>query len=84
MDDVFDLHPRGDIQTRERLIEKQDVGVVKKGSRKQDFLPHPFRIGRDRGQHIIVEVEKGQEGLDFFFERPFRKMPQPPTIRRYS
>src|SRR6476661_4291931 len=46
----------GHIETRERLVENQYVGIVKKGGRDKNALPHTFRIRGDR--HMAAGIER--------------------------
>ena len=51
-------------QPRERLVEKQNVRIVKQGCGKKDLLAHPFRIRGDGRIHVPCESEQAQEFAD--------------------
>src|SRR5687767_15346800 len=55
-------HPRGaDVETREWLVEDDDARVVQDSGGDENFLPHAFRIRRQRLVAVVVDSKQLEE-----------------------
>jgi hypothetical protein len=55
---------RADVETGERFVEQQHLGIVKKRGREQHFLAHALRVGGHRRVTVVVESEQTEEAID--------------------
>src|ERR1035438_1299710 len=47
----------GYVESRERLVEENQVGIVQEGGNEQDFLAHALRVAGYGGVTVVVERE---------------------------
>ena len=66
LDEVFDDEDGGDVETGERLVEDENVGIVHESGDKQDALAHPLGIGTHGDVAVRPEGKEVKERTDGF------------------
>jgi len=47
-----------DVESRQRLVEDQQIGIVQQSAADEHPLLHAFRIGRDRRMPMLVKPQQ--------------------------
>jgi hypothetical protein len=65
---TFERARRAHVETRERLVEDDDTGIVHDGVGDQDLLAHALGVRRQRLVPVVVNAEQLEEPLDLLIE----------------
>ena len=70
----------GDIETRKRFVQDEQLGIVHQGGDQHDTLAHAFGVGTDGHVAASVERKAVEHGGSLFAKRTAAK----PAQRRYQ